>query len=318
MELTLPPTFYPHLRGYLDRELLDPANEFVHRSSKVIRKRLVRAGYLMHIPEGPAGAEEERMIDQLGDALEIIHAASLIIDDIQDGSPTRRGKDSVHVMIGTPKAINVGNWLYFYGLERVDALGLDDKRTLALLRLFRRALTEGHAGQALDLGVPISKADRKTVPDICAASTRLKSGALAGLAFAGGAILAGAGEDRKAFKTGESVGILLQCLDDLKNLNVTADAPGKRFEDLRNQRPGIVWAAAASHDRESCWPDLLAAREALPDETKLLAWLKEYEIIERERARIDLRIRFLRGTIRGQTEIEEILNLLVEAYEKKL
>jgi geranylgeranyl pyrophosphate synthase len=312
VELNLPPTFYPHLRPHLDRELVGPANEFMCRSSKVVRKRLVRAGFLLERPTGPSPMEETR-IGALGDALEMIHSASLIIDDIQDGSPTRRGKESVHVLIGTAKAINVGNWLYFQGLQKVDEIGLDDRTTLSLLRLFRRALVEGHAGQALDLGVPISQADRALVPDICAASTRLKSGGLAGLAFAGGAILAGAEEYSRAFKTGESIGILLQSLDDLKNLKFDKDTPDKQFEDLRNQRPGLVWAAAASHERRECWDELLVA---LPNEAKIEAWLKEYQIMERERERVDMRLRFLSGRLQGQKEIEEVFALLVGAYEK--
>lgn len=312
MEINLSPTFYPHLRPHLDRELVDPANEFMCRSSKVIRKRLVRAGFLLEKPGAP-DAQEEIRLEALGDALEIIHAASLIIDDIQDDSHTRRGKQSVHILIGTSKAINVGNWLYFQGLERVEELGLNDRETLCLLRLFRKALAEGHAGQALDLGVPISQAERRIVPDICAASTRLKSGSLAGLAFAGGAILAGAKEYNTAFKTGESVGILLQSLDDLKNLKFDTDVPEKQFEDLRNQRPGLIWAAAASHERRECWGELLAA---IPDPHKINTWLKEYKIIERERERIDLRLNFLNGRLKGQKEIEEIFNLLLDAYEK--
>lgn len=316
MEVTLPPTFYPHLRAHLDRELLDPANEFMSRSSKSIRKRLVRAGFLLQRPEGLFEEKEEARIEGLGDALELIHSASLIIDDIQDGSRTRRGKDSMHVLIGTPKAINVGNWLYFLGLEKIDELGLDDSQSLRLLRLFRRALVEGHAGQALDLGVPISEADRKSVPEICAASMRLKSGVLAGIAFAGGAILAGAEDAVHAFKTGESVGILLQSLDDLKNLKPDDTTPGKRFEDLRNQRPGLIWAAAAGHERRECWDQLLKARECLPDETAVTRWLAEFDIIERERARVDLRLRFLGGRLKGQSEIQKIFTLMVEAYEK--
>ncbi len=315
MEVTLPPHFYPHLRAHFERELLDPANEFMCRSSKSIRKRLVRAGYLLHRPDGPVGDEQARL-NGLGDALEMIHSASLIIDDIQDGSQTRRGKESMHVLIGTPKAINVGNWLYFLGLEKIDELGLDDRTTLQMLRLFRKALIEGHAGQALDLGVPISRADRAVVPEICAASMRLKSGVLAGIAFAGGALLAGAADVTSAFKTGESVGILLQSLDDLKNLKHDADTPGKRFEDLRNQRPGLIWAAAASHERQDCWDKLVDAVSLLPDDRVLIDWLAEFDIIERERTRIDLRLRFLGESLKGQTEIEKIFSLLVDAYEK--
>ena len=44
---------------------------------------------------------------------EIVHNGSLIIDDIEDNSTMRRGKDCVHKIYGTDIAVNAGNFMYF-------------------------------------------------------------------------------------------------------------------------------------------------------------------------------------------------------------
>jgi geranylgeranyl pyrophosphate synthase len=46
---------------------------------------------------------------------ELIHTASLIIDDIEDESEARRGGPCVHKMLGIPTSINAGCAIYFWG-----------------------------------------------------------------------------------------------------------------------------------------------------------------------------------------------------------
>mmetsp|Transcript_18201 Transcript_18201/g.15863 ORF Transcript_18201/g.15863 Transcript_18201/m.15863 type:complete len:145 (-) Transcript_18201:659-1093(-) len=58
------------------------------------------------------GKEYKKYLD-FGVVCEIIHNGSLIIDDIQDNSTTRRNKQSVHVVHGVDISINAGNLMYF-------------------------------------------------------------------------------------------------------------------------------------------------------------------------------------------------------------
>ena len=51
---------------------------------------------------------------------EIIHNASLIIDDIQDGSEKRRGEICTYKKFGTDVAINAGNFLYMAPMQKTD------------------------------------------------------------------------------------------------------------------------------------------------------------------------------------------------------
>ena len=54
---------------------------------------------------------------------EIIHAGSMIVDDIEDDSSERRGAPAVHRLHGLPLALNAGNWMYFAPFRLVERAG---------------------------------------------------------------------------------------------------------------------------------------------------------------------------------------------------
>ena len=150
------------------------------------------------------------------------------------------------------------------------------------------------------------------------ASVRLKTGALTGLAFSGGAVLGGLSESDldTAFQIGEEIGVILQFLDDLRNLKPDALAPGKQFEDLQNQRPGLVWKIAAEHASASCWSDLIQAVERLPARAPVEQWLIKYAVVGAAMSQVHERMNRLKGRLNRPNEITDILQQLVNAYEK--
>ena len=86
------------------RDLTEPAEQFLDRTGKRIRQSVVELVYAM---AGGSG----QLPPCLGEAIEWLHAGSLVIDDIQDESPMRRGQPSLHMQIGVPLALNAGNWM---------------------------------------------------------------------------------------------------------------------------------------------------------------------------------------------------------------
>ena len=50
-------------------------------------------------------------------AIELLHNAMLVHDDIQDGSVMRRGRPTLHVLHGVPLAINAGDALFLLSLR---------------------------------------------------------------------------------------------------------------------------------------------------------------------------------------------------------
>jgi geranylgeranyl pyrophosphate synthase len=233
-----------------ERALFGPARDLLARAGKSLRGRLVEAGW--RLGGGAGGCPP-----LLAMALEVLHAGSLVVDDIEDDSTHRRGLPALHRRYGLPRALNCGNWMTFWPSRLIERLALPVAVEVELRRAFGRAVLRCHHGQALDLGVAIHELPRGEVPELVATVTRLKTGALTELAMTAGAIAAGAPaatvEALAGF--GRETGAALQMLDDLASLDGARD-PHKRHEDLRLARPTWPWAWLARDLADRPYRDL--------------------------------------------------------------
>lgn len=102
------------------------------------------------------------ILEEIGTIISIFHDLSLLIDDIEDHSKTRRGVMSAHIRYGTPLTINCGNLMYFEALNRATNVlpGLMNKSWSSaslneLLTRTNKILVEEmlnlHHGQGLDI-----------------------------------------------------------------------------------------------------------------------------------------------------------------------
>ncbi len=265
----------------LNSSLFEPIGDLLSRPSKNFRSALVRAGYLF--ARETVAQSGARTCSILSNALEAIHAGSLIIDDIQDGSRERRGSPSLHEKYGLPLALNAGNYLYFQPFAWIESLGLPERTELRIYRLCHEAMLNAHIGQALDLGTKMHLIERADVEEICRNTSRLKTGSLTSLALTCGAAAGGASDSviERLKKFGENLGIALQRFDDIGNLCLGENDP-KRFEDLNLKRPSWAWALAAgrrSSGRSSerspgHYRSFVAAANSLPDDELLSIWLE--------------------------------------------
>lgn len=87
----------------------------------------------------------ERSLAVIRDIVKLLHASSLMLDDIEDNSPLRRGFPSTHIVFGVNQTINSANLLMMKALKAAESLS-----PLAL-RIFIERLIDGHLGQGLDL-----------------------------------------------------------------------------------------------------------------------------------------------------------------------
>lgn len=87
-------------------------------------------------------------------ALELLHNAFLVHDDVEDDSDERRGRPTLHALHGVPVAVNVGDALTLTGLRALidNAPVLGPRLTLALLAEAERMARESVEGQAIELG----------------------------------------------------------------------------------------------------------------------------------------------------------------------
>lgn len=245
---------------YFHDALLDPLAGVLHRPGKNFRSQLVELGFSCGNSEKSSSeksssdrsnAEKPSLaLTRWQNLLEQMHAASLIVDDIQDNSEIRRGTDTLHKMYGMPIALNAGNWLYFWQLFQIRQLQLLPDLELEMTRLCIETYLKGHFGQAIDLGVNVLNTPQEKIRELSLANMELKTGALTAFAISSGGALAGLKPEgiRLLYAYGLALGKKLQMLDDLGNLS-GKKASVKRYEDLR--------------ERRLCWP-MAKASEILP------------------------------------------------------
>ncbi len=263
----------------LRRALLQPIRELTARRGKRVRGQVVALACRLVGDDLPA-----RNCELAAEVVELIHAGSLIVDDIEDGSPVRRGEPALHLRYPMPVALNAGNWLYFWPFELLKELAVEEPRRLQVYEACQRMLLRAHFGQAIDLGAKLDSLAQHEVPQVCVASMRLKTGALMGFAALLGAAAANAPARLLPVLDdfGCDLGVALQMFDDLGNV-IGRCEPAKRYEDLLLARPSWVWACAADCPAEQ-YLEFSRAIARLPDNEPLERWLAAHQVIRRARA----------------------------------
>lgn len=138
--------------GRLLSQLADPVARTVVYLISAGGKRLRPALVLLAGAAGPA-AEHPALIDA-ATAVELIHTATLIHDDVIDESPLRRRQPTFHYRWGTERAVLMGDYLYatgftlLAGLQRPDVMHV---MTAVCQQLSRGELREVEARYRLDL-----------------------------------------------------------------------------------------------------------------------------------------------------------------------
>jgi octaprenyl-diphosphate synthase len=175
--------------------------------------------------------------------VEFPHNASLIHDDIEDNSDTRRGGPAVHLIYGTDTAINGACFLYFLPLVCVEAWSGGPERKNRIYQVWGEYMRRLHLGQAMDINWHRNLDSRPEI-EIYYVMCGLKTGCLARLAAALGVYAADAGLFGASAGTvtprgealaaalgdaAEKLGVGFQILDDVKNLS--SGNPGKKRGD---------------------------------------------------------------------------------------
>lgn len=158
---------------------------------------------------------------------EFLHVGSLIVDDIQDHSETRRGGPAAHRVYGDALCINAGTAAYFQCEQMIRAPGLTPEELNRCYALYFAALRGGHAGQALDINgldymmdEVVESGDASLLQERILGIHMLKTAVPAGTLARMGALV-GKGSEEQIEAMGryfESIGIAFQIMDDVLNL----------------------------------------------------------------------------------------------------
>ncbi|MDP9053343.1 MAG: polyprenyl synthetase family protein [Acidobacteriota bacterium] len=158
---------------------------------------------------------------QLGAVVEMIHAATLVHDDVIDVAQTRRGRPSANMQWGNHTCVLAGDWLYMQAFQ--VALRERNFHILDLLISLTQMMVEGELIQLDRIGrIDITEADCMEVADrktACLFSACAKLGAVS------------AGADTAAEeKLGEfawNLGMAFQLIDDLLDFTSREQTLGK-------------------------------------------------------------------------------------------
>lgn len=133
--------------GEPDRFLYAPVRASTLGSGKCLRPALCIAAC-----EAFGGPQADAMASAV--AVELLHTAFLIHDDIEDGSLRRRGRSALHVELGTALALNTGDALAVLAqrplLDNGERLG--SRMARSVLAEFQVAMERTVEGQAVELG----------------------------------------------------------------------------------------------------------------------------------------------------------------------
>ena len=168
---------------------------------------------------GGNGASEN--VIRLAVVMEMLHAATLVHDDIIDNATLRRGRPSVNAQFGNQTAVLMGDWLYMSAFE--TSLKERSLEILDILTRLTRKMTEGELIQLTMLGNSAITKDEYF--DIL----RRKTAYLFSGCCEIGAILGGASEREQAELRdyGMNLGIAFQLADDLLDFTADEKALGK-------------------------------------------------------------------------------------------
>ncbi len=166
------------------------------------------------------GGENPALATRLAAAVELIHTASLIHDDINDRSTLRRGESTINARWGNSLALLAGDFVFVRMLQLIADLGAESVRVLADAC---QALVEGETLQALALH-DTSLSEQRYLEIL-----ELKTAALfATSAHVGGLAAAALPREISALCAyGHHLGVAYQIRDDTLDLISTPDKLGK-------------------------------------------------------------------------------------------
>jgi octaprenyl-diphosphate synthase len=221
---------------------------------------------------------------QLGAVVEMIHAATLVHDDVIDAAETRRGRPSTNVKWGNHTCVLAGDWLYMQAFQ--IALRERNFQILDLLISLTQMMVEGELLQLERIGkIDISEAD-------CMELVDRKTACLFSVCARLGAISAG-GDTHTQERLAEyawNLGMAFQLVDDVLDFTAREKTLGKPVGgDLREGKVTLplVYALERAMPAER---DLIATilqdrnYDAVPFQ-QILALLERYQGIERVRDR---------------------------------
>lgn len=209
----------------------------------------------------------------LAAAVEFIHTATLLHDDVVDQSDLRRGNATANAVWGNKPSVLVGDFLF----ARAFQLMVDDG-SLQVLKILSDAsavIAEGEVAQLITAND--TETTEAAYMEVIAAKTATLFAAAAEL----GAVVADRSdaESDSLRSYGENLGIVFQLVDDVLDYNARESDLGKNvgddFKDGKITLPVVLAFERGGKDERTFWQRTLEEGEQTPDDFKTAIQLME-------------------------------------------
>lgn len=183
--------------------------------------------------------------------IEFIHTATLLHDDVVDGSSLRRGRETANAIWGNQASVLVGDFLYSRSFQMMVSIG--SLRVMEIMADTTNTIAEGEVMQLLNCHDPDTTEERYMAVIHCKTAKLFEAAAQLG------AVLAGRRHDEEQAlgRYGRHLGTAFQLIDDVLDYRASTTELGKNIgDDLAEGKPTL--------------PLIYALRHGSPDEARII------------------------------------------------
>ena len=202
-------------------------NYIVNSGGKRLRPQLVL------LSAGAFGYTGTQHIN-LAAVIELIHTATLLHDDVVDGSDLRRGRDTANALWGNEASVLVGDFLYSRAFEMM--VGAGSMRIMEILASATNTIAEGEVMQLLNCNDPDTTEERYFNVIHCKTAKLFEAAARLGAVISARPAL----EERAMASYGMHLGTAFQLIDDVLDYSASSLEMGKNVgDDLAEGKPTL-------------------------------------------------------------------------------
>jgi len=239
---------------------------------------------LLAYAAGEAVAADVADVDQVAASLELVHAYSLIHDDLpcMDDDSVRRGKPSCHIAFGEATALLAGDALQARAFALIARSRLDDRADACALLADAAGASGMAGGQAIDLDATGRSLDLSELT----AMHGMKTGAMIRASIGLGARASkrrSAADDAALDSYAAAIGLAFQIVDDVLDVEGTSASIGKTAgKDAANDKPtfvSLLGAVEARRRAEALGKEARFALARFGDRARRLSELADWIVL---------------------------------------
>lgn len=248
---------------------------------------------------------------RLSAAVEFIHTATLLHDDVVDDSEERRGKPSANTVFGNEASVLVGDFLFSRAFQLMVADG-----NLDVLRILSAASATISEGEVLQL---TTQSNLDTSLDDYYKVIEGKTAALFAAACEVGPVIAG--QDDKTINAtrayGMALGMAFQIIDDVLDYAADQEALGKTvgddFREGKMSAPVILALQNADDDEKAFWQRTIAERDQQDgDLAHAQSLIQKHDVIAKGMDLARSYSKKAQSNLPGESDLTKCLNALCD------